>query len=63
MPDNPFLDPTFEIPWSRLAPELVEPAIETALAHARESVDAIAARSLASLTYDNTFLALDRALE
>jgi oligopeptidase A len=63
MSANPFLDPSFEIRWSQLCPELIEPAIATALARAQAALDAIAARDLAALTYDNTFLALERATE
>lgn len=62
MTENPFLDPSFEIPWSRLTPDRVEPAIETAMARAQGVVDAIAARD-SGLTYENTFLALGRATE
>jgi len=63
MSANPFLDPSFEIRWSQLRPELIEPAIATALARAQAAIDAIAARDLGTLTYDNTFLALERATE
>jgi oligopeptidase A len=63
MSANPFLDPSFEIHWSQLRLELIEPAIATALARAQAAIDAIAARDLAALTYDNTFLALERATE
>ena len=60
---NPFLDPVFAIRWSQLAPELIAPAIETALARAQAAIEAIATRDLAALTYANTFLALERATE
>lgn len=63
MATNPFLDPTFEIHWSRHTPELIAPAIETALARAQSAIDAIAATDLAAVTYDNTFLALEHATE
>ena len=63
MSANPFLDPSFEIRWSQLRPELIEPAIATALARAQAAIDAIAARDLGALTFDNTFLALERATE
>jgi len=63
MSDNPFLDPSFEIRWSQLRPELIEPAIAAALARAQSAIDVIAARDLAVLTYDNTFLALERVTE
>ncbi len=60
---NPFLDPTFAIRWSQLSPDLIAPAIDTALTRAQAALDAIATRGLASLTYENTFLALERATE
>jgi oligopeptidase A len=63
MSAHPLLDPSFEIRWSQLRPELIEPAIATALTRAQAAIDAIAARDLGALTYDNTFLALERATE
>ncbi len=60
---NPFLDTAFEVRWSQHTPELIAPAIEAAIARAQASIDAIATRDLATLTYDNTFLALERATE
>jgi oligopeptidase A len=63
MADNPFLDPSFQIAWSALKPELVVPAIDAALARAEKAVDAIARLDLAAVTYDSTFMALERATE
>ncbi len=63
MSTNPFNDPAFHIRWSALTPELVAPAIESALAEAKAAIDAIASRDLASLTYENTFLALEHSTE
>jgi oligopeptidase A len=60
---NPFLDSQFQIPWSRLTAREVVPAIETALANAQRAIDAIAQRDLGTLTYENTFLALEAATE
>lgn len=60
---NPFLDSAFHIRWSALSPELVAPALESALERAKAAVDAIAARDLGSLTYENTFLALENSTE
>jgi oligopeptidase A len=60
---NPFLDPAFEIRWSQLKPELIVPAIDQALSDAQAAVDAVAARPLSALTYENTFLALEHATE
>lgn len=63
MATNPFLDPDFEIRWSLHTPEQIAPAIEAALTRAQSAVDAIASLDLATFTYDNTFLALERATE
>ena len=67
MPDasspNPFLDPGFEIRWSQLTPELIEPAITQAIARAQSAIDGIAARDPGTLTYENSFLALEQATE
>lgn len=63
MPTNPFLDSAFHIHWSQLAPEHIAPAIESALACAQSSIDAIATRELAALNFANTFLALENATE
>ncbi|MFT3782477.1 MAG: M3 family metallopeptidase [Nibricoccus sp.] len=60
---NPFLDTAFEIRWSELKPELMVPAIEQALADAQKAIDAIAARELKTVTYENTFLALEHSTE
>ena len=63
MTPNPFLDSAFHIRWSALTPELVGPAIETALAHAQAAIDEIAARDETALSFENTFLALEHATE
>lgn len=63
MQDNPFLVPDFHIPWRRLKPDQIEPAITTALRRAAAQIDAIAGRPLDSVNYDNTFLALEKATE
>ncbi len=60
---HPFLDSAFEIRWSQLAPEHVEPDLTLALARAQAGVDAIASQPLEGVTYENTFLALERAME
>jgi oligopeptidase A len=63
MSSNPFLDSTFEIRWSRLTPDQIGPGIDEALAHAQSAIDAIAGRDLATLTFETTFLALEKATE
>lgn len=61
--NNPFLDSSFHIRWSVLAPEHIAPAIEAALVRANAAIAAIATRPRAELTYANTFLALENATE
>lgn len=63
MSANLFLDTAFEIHWSRHTPDLIAPAIESALARAQSALDAIGGLDPAAVTYDNTFLALERATE
>ncbi len=63
MAHNPFLDPAFHIRWSELTPEHVGPAIDAVLAKAQAALDEIARRDCATLTYENTFLALEHATE
>ena len=63
MSANPFLDTAFAPCWSQHTPELIAPAIESVLARAQASIDSIGALPTAELTYDNTFLALERAKE
>ena len=63
MAPHPFLDASFHIRWSQLTPERVGPDIELALAQAEAAIAAIASRDPSALTYENTFLALERATE
>ena len=60
---NPFLDPSFHIRWSALRPELIEAGIGEALERAQVAVDSIANAPLKSVTYETTFLQLERATE
>ena len=61
--DNPFLDRSFQIPWSQHTAERVEPAIEAALADAEAALARLAALPIAAADYRNTFLALEQATE
>ncbi|HSI08183.1 MAG: M3 family metallopeptidase [Rariglobus sp.] len=63
MPTNPFLDSAFEIRWSQHTPELIAPAIESALVRAQAAIDAVANQPVDALTYASTFLALEQASE
>lgn len=63
MSDNPFLEVAFHVRWATLRPELIEAGIQQALSSAQAAIDAIAARDPGTLTYENTFLALEQATE
>lgn len=63
MSAHPFLDASFEVRWSRLAPEHIEADISCALRDAQARVDIVAGRELSTLTFENTFLALEKATE
>ncbi len=61
--ENPFLKSDFLIPWSALTAEHVIPAVESALAGAEAAVNRIATTELDAVTYETTFLALEKATE
>jgi oligopeptidase A len=61
--DNPFLDRSFAIRWSRLKAEHVGPAVDAALAGAGRALAEITAREPGEATYANTFLALENATD
>ncbi|KAF0094635.1 MAG: oligopeptidase A [Puniceicoccaceae bacterium 5H] len=61
--EHPFLDDRLEIRWSQLTPERVQPDIELALKQAQAAVDTIAQRDPLTLTFENTFHALEAATE
>lgn len=63
MSDTSFLDEAFQIRWTQLTPERVVPSIARALAQAVQAVTEVATRDLASVDYENTFRALERATE
>jgi oligopeptidase A len=61
--DNPFLSRSFQVPWSQLTSDQVEPAIEAALADAEAALAHIVARPVGEADYTNAFLALEQATE
>ncbi len=63
MAANPFLEPDFHIRWTQLAPELIGPAVDAALAGAAARVERIATQDVAAVTWESTFLALEEAAE
>lgn len=58
-----FVDRSFAIRWSKLAPDQVEPSLEEALAGAARALEAINAIEPAQADYLNTFLALEDATD
>ena len=63
MADNPFLESDFHIRWSALTPDLIAPAIDAALVRAQAAIDAIGSLHPDKVTFENSFLALERATE
>ncbi|MDE0821070.1 MAG: M3 family metallopeptidase, partial [Opitutales bacterium] len=61
--EHPFLDPEFEICWSQLKPEYIEPDMTLALEEAQGRVDELAGSGLDGRTFDNTLLALESATD
>ena len=59
--DQPFLERSFHIPWSKLSADKVVPAIEFALADADAAIARIAGLDPGDADYRNTFLALENA--
>lgn len=59
-PDNPLLDLPFEIPFDRIEPGQVEPAVKTLLERAEAEVEAIAGDD-SPRTYANTLQRLEQA--
>lgn len=60
---HPFNDPHFSVRWSTLVPSAVEADIRLGLEEAQAKIDQICALDPASLTYENTVLALENASE
>src|SRR5271163_3900733 len=62
MAENPLLAVHFHIPFDRIRPEHVDPAVKTLLDGCQKRIDQIAA-SQDSRTFQNTLAALDSATE
>ncbi len=60
---HPFLAPDFQIRWSTLIPEAVEPDVHHALDLAKQNIEAICAQEPAKATYESTFSAFENASE
>lgn len=60
---HPFLDPSFQVSWSKLKPEYVKSDITLAMEQASENINAICNQPLDQLTYGSTFGALENATE
>jgi len=60
---HPFLQKTLPIDWPTLTPEHVEPDITLALAEAQVNIDKLANLPLDGLSFQSTFLALEKATE
>ena len=60
---HPFLAPDFAIRWSTLAPKSIEPDISLALENAKAAIEAICSQDEQNLSYESTFLALEKATE
>ena len=61
--NHPYLDPSFLVSWSRLTPEAIRPDITEAISRAKENIRTICDQQLESLTYENTFGAMEKASE
>ncbi|KIQ53368.1 hypothetical protein SY28_14230, partial [Meiothermus taiwanensis] len=59
MSENPLLEVRYDIPFSQIRPEHIEPAIQTLLAQAEAELEAIL-RVEGPRTFENTLLPLDR---
>jgi oligopeptidase A len=60
---HPFLDTSFEIPWSAMTPAGVRPDIEQAMADAEAALARIRSLDAAAANYESVFLALESATE
>lgn len=59
--DNPLTNPALPLPFDRVKPEHIEPAIMSLISDAQEALETIA--SGPASTYESTFAALERATE
>lgn len=59
--EHPFLDPSFEIKWSRLTPEHVEPDIALAVERAQANLAALRGLAGADLTFERVLLGFEAA--
>jgi oligopeptidase A len=62
MADNPILDPSFRVRWADMKPELVQPAMDQALARAESELGAIEGGA-GEPAFEGTFGALDEATD
>lgn len=60
---HPFLEPDFQVRWSTLTPEHIEPDIRHALTEAKRRIEAICDQDPSAATYESTFPALEKATE
>ena len=60
---NPFLSSEFHVRWSTLRADAVEPDIRLALERAAETIARICDQDHGLVTYDSTFLALEKSTE
>lgn len=60
---HPFLSPDFAVRWSTLVPDAIVPDITHALENAKAAIEAICSQDATSLSYESTYLALEKATE
>lgn len=60
---HPFLAPEFQVRWSTLTADHIEPDIRHALDLSNQAIAAICAQDPAAAGYESTFLALEKATE
>ncbi|MCC5835852.1 MAG: M3 family metallopeptidase [Opitutales bacterium] len=60
---NPFLATGIELPWDAMTPDELEPAVREGLKRGAERLQEIRDAADSDLSFDNSFLALERALD